>query len=126
MLTLFVKGIRWFGARHGFFAKKWVQGMIEGISALAFSILIAFLMPESEARRVMKLIGGCWLGILLYLSLAVLSADFLHFILKHITRVEKSAFSKRTCSGRSGLLYFRASVYGNGNRVSRNYPYDGI
>lgn len=98
-----------------------------GYLFLAFSILIAFLMPESEARRVMKLIGGCWLGILLYLSLAVLSADFLHFILKHITRVEKSAlFQKRTCSGRSGLLYFRASVYGNGNRVSRNYPYDGI
>lgn len=94
---LFIKGIKWLGACHGFFAKKRIQGMIGGgYLFLAFSILIAFLMPESEARRVMKLIGGCWLGILLYLALSVLSADFLHFILKHIPCMQKSAlFSKK-------------------------------
>ena len=32
---------------------------------LACSIVIAFFLPEGRARRVMKLIGNYWLGVLL-------------------------------------------------------------
>ena len=40
---------------------------------LACSIVIAFFLPEGRARRVMKLIGNYWLGVLLYVLLAVIA-----------------------------------------------------
>ena len=67
---------------------------------LACSIVIAFFLPEGRARRVMKLIGNYWLGVLLYVLLAVASADLLRLLLgyalpfKHIfitTRMHRIA-----------------------------------
>ena len=40
---------------------------------LACSIVIAFFLPEGRARRVMKLIGNYWLGVLPLLALAAIS-----------------------------------------------------
>ena len=48
---------------------------------LACSIVIAFFLPEGRARRVMKLIGNYWLGVLLYVLLAVIAADLLRLLL---------------------------------------------
>ena len=67
---------------------------------LACSIVIAFFLPEGRARRVMKLIGNYWLGVLLYVLLAVAAADLLRLLLgyalpfKHIfitTRMHRIA-----------------------------------
>ena len=52
---------------------------------LACSIVIAFFLPEGRARRVMKLIGNYWLGVLLYVLLAVMDlriADVLGDLLR--------------------------------------------
>ena len=51
---------------------------------LACSIVIAFFLPEGRARRVMKLIGNYWLGVLLYVLLAVIAADLLRLLLGYV------------------------------------------
>lgn len=48
---------------------------------LVCSIVIAFFLPEGRARRVMKLIGNYWLGVLLYVLLAIVAADLLRLLL---------------------------------------------
>ena len=53
---------------------------------LVASLLIAFFLPIGPARRIMKLISNYWLGILLYLILAVLMADAICFLLFLITK----------------------------------------
>ena len=53
-------------------------------SFLACSVVIAFFLPEGEFRRVMKLIGNYWLGVLLYVLLAVVIADLLRLLFCHV------------------------------------------
>lgn len=60
---------------------------------LACSIVIAFFLPEGRARRVMKLIGNYWLGVLLYVLLAVIAADLLRLCWGTCCR--SSTFSSR-------------------------------
>ena len=48
---------------------------------LVCSIVIAFFLPEGRARRVMKLIGNYWLGVLLYVLLAIVATDLLRLLL---------------------------------------------
>ena len=55
---------------------------------LACSIVIAFFLPEGRARRVMKLIGNYWLGVLLYVLLAVIAADLLRLLLGYVILVQ--------------------------------------
>ena len=82
---IFIRGVRWLSTCHGFFAKKWVRAVLIGVYAfLAFSILIAFWMPESLLRRILKLISNYWLGTLLYLILTIAVADILRFLLKRV------------------------------------------
>ena len=53
-------------------------------SFLSCSVVIAFFLPEGEFRRVMKLIGNYWLGVLLYVLLAVVIADLLRLLFCHV------------------------------------------
>lgn len=53
-------------------------------SFLSRSFVIAFFLPEGEFRRVMKLIGNYWLGVLLYVLLAVVTADLLRPLFCHV------------------------------------------
>lgn len=73
------------GACSLLFRKIWMRVIISlAYVFLAASILIAFFLPIGPARRMMKLISNYWLGILLYMILAVLMADlilFLHFLI---------------------------------------------
>lgn len=63
----------------------WVYAAVSLVYVfLAASILIGFLLPSGPGRRIMKLIGNYWMGILLYLILAVAAADLfrlLHFLM---------------------------------------------
>lgn len=94
---LFIRGIRWLEVCHGFFAKKPVRiVMIVGYVFLVFSILIAFFLPASHFRRLLKLISNYWLGTLLYLLLTVFVADILRFILKKISFPHKEKLFSRS------------------------------
>ena len=50
---------------------------------LVCSVVIAFFLPEGGFRRAMKLVGNYWLGVLLYILLAVIAADLLRLLLGH-------------------------------------------
>ena len=41
----------------------------------ALSALFAFVLPQSEARRILKEIGNYWLGVLLYMIFVIVLAD---------------------------------------------------
>lgn len=84
----------WLGACHDVFRKRWVRTAVTLVYGfLALSMLIAFFMPPGQARRILKLTGNEWLGVLLYLLMAVLLADtfrFLHFLSERRRRRERS------------------------------------
>ena len=84
---LFYRIIRWFAAWFPALHRRrtWVAP-VAVYALFALSPLIAFLLPNGGARRVMKLVGNYWLGVLLYLALAVLLADLGRFILVKLLR----------------------------------------
>lgn len=49
----------------------------------ALSFVLAFPLPAGRLKRALMLIGNYWLGVLLYLLLAVLLADGLRLLLVH-------------------------------------------
>lgn len=71
----------WLGACNPIFKKIWIRIVISMIYLfLASSILIAFLLPTGQIRRILKLISNDWLGVFLYTLLAVLIADIVSLI----------------------------------------------
>lgn len=66
----------WLGACHAIFRRRWVRAAVAfGYSLAASSMLIAFFLPVGPARRILKVIGNEWLGVMLYLAMAVLAAE---------------------------------------------------
>ena len=55
----------------------------------AVSSLIAFLLPQSELRRIMKEIGNYWLGVLLYMIFVIVLADIARLFLLYVLRVDR-------------------------------------
>lgn len=51
-----------------------------------FSIPIAFVMSAGPAKRIMKLLSNYWLGVLLYLVLAVMAAEIVRLVLCLVQR----------------------------------------
>ena len=95
---------------------------------LVCSIVIAFFLPEGRARRVMKLIGNYWLGVLLYVLLAIVAADLLRLLLgcalpfKHIFITTKM---HRIAGCLCALAILTASLWGVVNaRIIHVTPYD--
>lgn len=82
---LLIRIYRWLGTCSRLFRKTWMRVVISLTYVfLASSILPAFFLPAGPARRIMKLISNYWLGILLYLFLAVLMGDLIclmHFLM---------------------------------------------
>lgn len=77
-LYLLVRIYKWLGACHSLFEKSGVRVIVSLIYIfLASAMPIACFLPAGQARRIMKLIGNYWMGILLYLFLAVLTADLI-------------------------------------------------
>lgn len=84
---LLIRLHRWLGTCNPLFRKTGICVVISlAYVFLAASLLIAFFLPIGPARRIMKLISNYWLGILLYLILAVLMADAICFLLFLITK----------------------------------------
>ena len=73
------------GLRHG-------VGRAASITIYAFfalSSLIAFVLPQSELRRVMKEIGNYWLGVLLYMIFVIVLADIVRLFLLYVLHVDR-------------------------------------
>ena len=95
---------------------------------LACSIVIAFFLPEGRARRVMKLIGNYWLGVLLYVLLAVIAADLLRLLLGYVLpfkHIFVTTQMHRIAGCVCALLILIASIWGVVNaRIIHVTPYD--
>ena len=95
---------------------------------LACSIVIAFFLPEGRARRVMKLIGNYWLGVLLYVLLAVIAADLLRLLLGYVLpfkHIFVTTQLHRIAGCVCALVILIASIWGVVNaRIIHVTPYD--
>ena len=116
---------RWLGACSPLFRKIWMRVGISLIYVcLAASILIAFFLPPGPARRIVKLVSNYWLGILLYLLLAVLMADlicFLHFLIMKRRLKCRTAVAGGICA----VAVLVLSAWGIYNaRIIHVTPYD--
>lgn len=90
---LFVNGyllfwiLKWAGICAPVFRKRSVRIVVSlAYAFFAFSIPIAFVIPVGQTRRVMKLISNYWLGVLLYLVLAVMVAEIVCLVLCLVQR----------------------------------------
>ena len=122
---LLIRLHRWLGTCNPLFRKT---GICVAISLayvfLVASLLIAFFLPIGPARRIMKLISNYWLGILLYLILAVLMADAICFLLFLIT---KRRLKCRTAAagGICAVVVLGLSAWGAYNaRIIQVTPYE--
>ena len=80
------------GLRHG-------VGRAVSIAVYAFfalSSLIAFVLPQSELRRIMKEIGNYWLGVLLYMIFVIVLADIARLFLLYVLHIDR----KKLCAPR--------------------------
>lgn len=116
---------RWLGACSPLFRKIWMRVGISLIYVcLAASILIASFLPPGPARRIVKLVSNYWLGILLYLLLAVLMADlicFLHFLIMKRRLKCRTAVAGGICA----VAVLVLSAWGIYNaRIIHVTPYD--
>lgn len=122
---LLIRIHRWLGASSPLFRKIWMRVGISLIYVcLAASILIAFFLPPGPARRIVKLVSNYWLGILLYLLLAVLMADlicFLHFLIMKRRLKCRTAVAGGICA----VAVLVLSAWGIYNaRIIHVTPYD--
>lgn len=122
---LLIRLHRWLGTCNPLFRKT---GICVAISLayvfLVASLLIAFFLPIGPARRIMKLTSNYWLGILLYLILAVLMADAICFLLFLIT---KRRLKCRTAAagGICAVVVLVLSAWGAYNaRIIQVTPYE--
>lgn len=122
---LLIRLHRWLGTCNPLFRKTGICVVISlAYVFLAASLLIAFFLPIGPARRIMKLISNYWLGILLYLILAVLMADAICFLLFLIT---KRRLKCRTAAagGICAVVVLGLSAWGAYNaRIIQVTPYE--
>ena len=93
----------------------------------ALSFVLAFPLPAGRLKRALMLIGNYWLGVLLYLLLAVLLADGLRLLLVHGLKLRslRSARMHRIAGCLCAAVILATSVGGVINaRVVRVTPYE--
>lgn len=74
--------LKWAGICIPIFQKRPARIVVSSVYAFfVFSIPIAFVMPAGQARRIVKLISNDWLGVLLYLVMAVIAFEIIRLAL---------------------------------------------
>lgn len=122
--------IRWMGACHHWFQKKWMRVGAAGVYFfMAFSLLIGFLLPAGQLQRFFKSLGNYWLGVLLYAILAVVVADLIRLILRRVKRIDQNKLrSRRTLALGGGIalaIIAVVSIWGVINaRIIRTTEYE--
>lgn len=86
---LFCKIMWWFKSWFPAFEKKkyWILPTILYVF-FALSFLIAFFLPAGHFRRIMKLIGNYWLGVLLYIALTIIIVDLARIIIVRVLKIK--------------------------------------
>ena len=127
-LYLFRRIMGWVRAWFPWFRKRkhWaVPAALYVFFALSF--VLAFPLPAGRLKRALMLIGNYWLGVLLYLLLAVLLADGLRLLLVHGLKLRslRSARMHRIAGCLCAAAILVTSVGGVINaRVVRVTPYE--
>lgn len=127
-LYLFRRIMGWVRAWFPWFRKRkhWtVPAALYAFFALSF--VLAFPLPAVRLKRALMLIGNYWLGVLLYLLLAVLLADGLRLLLVHGLKLRslRSARMHRIAGCLCAAVILATSVGGVINaRVVRVTPYE--
>ena len=83
-IYLFIWLIRWLKLCNSVFHKRWPQTIAAILYILvACAMVVAFFLPHGHLRRIMKLVGNYWLGVLLYTVLVFGAALLIRLILMH-------------------------------------------
>ena len=83
-IYILLRTLNWIRVLHVVFQNVWVcRGIGLIYLFVVFSILIAFMAPDSGFRRFMKLLSNYWLGVLVYTIMTVGIADGLRLLLKY-------------------------------------------
>ena len=83
-IYILLRTLNWIRVLHAVFQNVWVcRGIGLIYLFVVFSILIAFMAPDSGFRRFMKLLSNYWLGVLVYTIMTVGIADGLRLLLKY-------------------------------------------
>lgn len=81
---ILLRGLHWIQVLHAVFQNVWVcRGIGLVYLFVVFSILIAFMAPDSGFRRFMKLLSNYWLGVLVYAIMTLGIADGVRLIIKY-------------------------------------------
>ncbi|MDD3795281.1 MAG: metallophosphoesterase [Lachnospiraceae bacterium] len=122
--------LKWMGACSGKLKTTRIRVTVVLIySFFALAILIGFLLPQGQPRRIMKLIGNYWLGVTLYMVLTVILADIIRIILRHCRKINQEKLRSRKTfvigGGVSILIIAAVSIGGVINaRYIRTTSYD--
>jgi len=73
---------------------------------MAVSILPAFLLESSGAKRMLKTLANDWLGVMLYSLLVILTADLMRLVLKRCTFSGKQKLFSRRGHAAAGAVCF--------------------
>ena len=127
-LYLFRRIMGWVRAWFPWFRKRKHWAVPAALYAFfALSFVLAFPLPAGRLKRALMLIGNYWLGVLLYLLLAVLLADGLRLLLVHGLKLRslRSARMHRIAGCVCALVILIASIWGVVNaRIIHVTPYD--
>ena len=127
-LYLFRRIMGWVRAWFPWFRKRKHWAVSAALYAFfALSFVLAFPLPTGRLKRALMLIGNYWLGVLLYLLLAVLLADGLRLLLVHGLKLRslRSARMHRIAGCLCAAAILVTSVGGVINaRVVRVTPYE--
>ena len=83
-IYILLRSLHWFQVLHTVFQNVWVcRGIGLVYLFVVFSILIAFMAPDSGFRRFMKLLSNYWLGVLVYAIMTLGIADGVRLIIKY-------------------------------------------
>ena len=127
-LYLFRRIMGWVRAWFPWFRKRKHWAVSAALYAFfALSFVLAFPLPAGRPKRALMLIGNYWLGVLLYLLLAVLLADGLRLLLVHGLKLRslRSARMHRIAGCLCAAAILVTSVCGVINaRIVRVTPYE--
>ncbi|MDO4632619.1 MAG: metallophosphoesterase [Eubacteriales bacterium] len=75
------RSLKWLGVCFPLFRVRAVMVMLTILyTMVALSMVTAFFLPGGAVKRVLKQVSNYWLGVMLYLSIAVLTADLIRIL----------------------------------------------
>ncbi len=97
--------LSWMQACSKHFNKRSIRVLIITIyTFFASALVIGFILPPCPLERVMKQIGNYWLGVLLYVILTVVIADFIRLVAKKSKKIPEEYLKSRKVFVTAGAI----------------------